>query len=132
MRTRPLALAALIALTAACRGAAPTPVPVSSHGPNSPITSEEIERSHAIDLLTAVQSLRPQWLNRRYSQTVNGDAGITVYVNDYRWGTLRDLRAIPARTATVVQFLSAAQAQYKYGVGNIHGAIAVSTVDPNQ
>ena len=84
-----------------------------------------------MDLLTAVQSLRPQWLHRRYSQTVNGDAGITVYLNDYRWGSLGDLRTIPARSATLVQFLSAGQAQYKYGVGNIHGAISVTTASPN-
>lgn len=127
MRTRSAALCALLVLAAGCHGASPTPVPVAPHGPNSPITAEEIERSHAADLLTAVQSLRPQWLTRRYSQTVNGDAGITVYVNDYRWGSLGDLRSIPARNATRVQFLSAAQAQYRYGVGNMHGAIAVTT-----
>jgi hypothetical protein len=127
MRLFPAALTAVLVITAGCRGVAPTPVPVTRSGPNAPITAEEIERSHATDLLTAVQSLRPHWLQRRYSQTVSGDAGITVYLNDYRLGSLRDLRTIPAGTATLVQFLSAAQAQYRYGVGNMHGAIAVTT-----
>jgi hypothetical protein len=125
MRLSPLLLAALLA-SSACTGA-PQPPRAAPTGPNAPITEEELERSQAPDLYTAVRSLRPQWLTRFHAATLTQTSGITVYVNDYRYGGLKDLQNIPSNSATSVTFLSAAQAQYRYGVGNMHGAIAVVT-----
>jgi len=128
MRFSPLILAATLAASA-CTGAGRPPSAAPS-GPNAPITEEELERSRAPDLLTAVRSLRPQWLTRFHSQTVPEARGISVYVNDYRYGVIRDLQYIPSSTAVSVTWLTPGQAQYKYGVGNMNGAISVITTAP--
>lgn len=128
MRFSPLILAAALAASG-CTGAGrpPSAAPV---GPNSPITEDELERSRAPDLLTAVRSLRPQWLTRFHANTVTDSRGISVYVNDYRYGGIADLQYIASSSAVSVTWLSPGQAQYKYGVGNMHGAIAVVTTSP--
>lgn len=120
--------AALLVLLAAsaCRGGhGPTPTLEPRPGPNSPITEEEIERAHSPDLLTLVRARRPQWLNRKRDLTVRGDDEITVYLNDTRVGGLRELRTMPTVGVQLVSWLTPAQAQYRYGVGNVNGAIVI-------
>jgi hypothetical protein len=51
----------------------------------------------------------------------------TVYFNNARMGGSEALRSIPLASIQSVRFLSPAQANLRWGVGNSHGAIVIST-----
>jgi hypothetical protein len=128
MRFYPVALLAVLAVSpAACGGTGAAPTATPRHSANSAISREELDRAQAADLFSALQSLRPHWLNRQHAQTVNGGDGINVYVNGYKVGGLEELRHMSSADAATVAYLSPAQAQARFGVGNLNGAILVTS-----
>ena len=91
------------------------------------ILPDELGRNPGTDLLGTIQSLRPLWLHKRGPISINSECDILVYVDNMRFGTVPSLRAIDVSTVEWLQFLSAAQAQARFGVGHPHGAILVFT-----
>lgn len=113
-------------------------------GEQEVITLEEIQAASASNLFELVQRLHPEWLRERGSQSfsegdkVQGGQGeatsvtpglptILVYQDNARLGGVEALRTIPIADAGTVQFLNAAQATYRFGIGHAHGVILVTT-----
>ncbi len=112
-------------------------------GEQEVISQEEIETANASNLFELVQRLHPEWLRERGAQSfsegdkVQGDIQgttvtrglptILVYQDNARLGGVEALRAIPIADAGSVQFLNAAQATYRFGIGHAHGVILVTT-----
>ena len=90
------------------------------------ITHEEIENSHQPTLFDVVRALRPNWL-RTTPATVrsDADAGISVYLDNQRAGSIDILQQMPSTSAASMHFYSASDAQSRFGLGNLHGVIQV-------
>lgn len=93
------------------------------------ITADEIQKAGSGNVYQLVQSLRPAWLIKHGTLSMNGSDEIIAYVGRSKLGTVDALRDIAAAAVTSVQFLDAAAANYRFGQGHPHGAIVVST-DP--
>ena len=90
------------------------------------ITLEEIENSHQPTLFDVVRALRPNWL-RATPTALRGDAdaGIAVYLDSQRAGSIDVLRQTPSTSASALRFYSASEAQSRFGLGNLHGVIQI-------
>lgn len=91
----------------------------------SVLTRAEIVEANQMTAMDLVRSERPQWLNRRGSRTVGGDTDIVIYLDGTRLGGPDALRDIPAITVERMRFYSEREAQFKWGIGHLHGAIEV-------
>lgn len=121
-RTGLLALALTLAL-GACAAA-----PGAGARNLNVLTREEIAAGGHMTALQVVEAERPQWLFRRGSRTMSGDTDIVVYLDGSRLGGPEVLADIPAITVERMRFYSEREAQFKWGVGHLHGAIEVITV----
>jgi hypothetical protein len=130
MSTRAAILVAVLPLALACASAGGS---ASSSGPRSDrnlITAEEIAGVSVSNLYDAVRLLRPEWLNQRPNPsaiTPGAESDIIVYMDRIRFGTPEQLRQFPPSVAVSVRFLSPSQAEGEFGVGNMRGAILVTT-----
>lgn len=108
------------------------------------IRVDEIRTSSARTALELVQTLRPQWLQRRGIQNPTetgrgeqvgdrgvrvtpGQGGIKVYLDNALLGEESALREIPTSTLGEVRWMDAAAATYRFGSGHTHGAIILTT-----
>ncbi|HEX6040246.1 hypothetical protein [Longimicrobium sp.] len=140
-----MAGAALVLLSACASAGTGT---AAGSGGRDLILSDEIARSGAADAYSLVQSVRPQWLRVRGDQgrgstvrvgttdPATGEAGVgqgsmapspNVYLNNARMGAADALRQIPLANVRYVRWFTPAQANLRWGAGNGHGAILVST-----
>ena len=120
-----LAILLTLALAAACAsgsagGGRPRRDP-------SAILPDELSRSQNTDLLSTVQALRPLWLHKRGPASINSEGEILVYVDNMRFGIAPSLRSINVSVVESLQFLTASEAQARFGIGHPHGAILVFT-----
>ena len=116
-------LSATVSLAAACASAGS---PHESGSNDATITLEDIESSHQPTLFDVVRALRPTWLRTAPSAIrSDADAGITVYLDSQRAGTLDVLRQMPSSSASALHFYSASEAQSRFGLGNLHGVIQI-------
>lgn len=99
----------------------------ASHTENL-ISQSEIESSHQPTLFDVVRALRPSWL-RQAPATVRGgaDEGVTVYLDDQRAGGVDILRQLPSTAALSLRFFSPSEAQSRFGLGNLHGVIQITS-----
>ena len=119
---------ALLLLSSAC---APNGVSANRVGARTVILEEEILDSGARNAYDLVQIRRPQWLRVRGNQSMTNPSPETptVYFDNTRMGGSDALRSISLAAVQSIRFLSAAQANLRWGVGNSHGAIVISTED---
>jgi hypothetical protein len=94
------------------------------------VTREEIEKSaqSALDLFTAVRSLRPHFLEpaRGIRTLGNGTVPPTaVYVDGRRETGLDALRSLPAMAAQEIRYLDPTKAAGEYGESAAGGAVVV-------
>lgn len=98
-----------------------------------PIRADELRRSSAADLLSAIRMLRPHFLSTRGRTSIqrSEETEPAVYVDDRPFGGLAMLRDIPLNTVIEVRYLSATQAQVRWGGdGHSAGGILVITGAP--
>src|SRR2546422_9473598 len=126
----PLTIAGLV-IASACSsgGAASTPDarPAPSQDRNL-LTQEELQRTSASNLFDAIRILRPQWL--RQSPTIirqGGEGSLLVYLDGVQFGDPSSLRQISLLVVQEARYLSASEAQARYGTQDLHGVIAVTT-----
>lgn len=114
---------ALVSFSAACASAGNSQ---KSGSNDATITLEEIESSHQPTLFDVVRALRPTWLRATpMGLRPESDAGITVYLDSQRAGTLDVLRQMPSTSASALRFYSASEAQSRFGLGNLRGVIQI-------
>jgi len=92
------------------------------------ILLDELQRTSASNLFDAIRILRPQWL--RQSPTIirqGGEGTLLVYLDGIQFGDPSSLRQISLLVVQEARFLSASEAQGRYGTQDLHGVIAVTT-----
>jgi hypothetical protein len=91
------------------------------------LSAEEIRTASASNLYDVIRSHRPEWLIKRGQTSINLEGDIVVYVDNVALGGPESLKSIDVQSVQVVRFLNASEAQMRYGVGHMHGAIVVTT-----
>jgi hypothetical protein len=92
------------------------------------ITSDEIERSHESNAYLLVQALRPNMLVTRGPTSINlQDPGVVVFLDNQRFGSVESLKTLQPANLSEVRYLSAADAQGRFGVGFPQGVILVTS-----
>jgi hypothetical protein len=91
------------------------------------LSAEEIRTSSASNLYDVIRSYRPEWLIKRGQTSINLEGDIVVYVDNVALGGPESLKSIDVQSVQHVRFLNASEAQMRYGVGHMHGAIVVTT-----
>ena len=123
-RSSLLMLAVPLLVAAGCAGSRPDRPAVESR---DVILRHQIGPDEAQTVYTVVERMRPHWLQKRGSNSINADGDIVVYLDHARLGGPETLRQILAAQVESVRFLDPGQAQYRYGAGHMHGAILVTT-----
>ena len=92
------------------------------------ITAEEIASRHFANAYDVVTTLRPNWLNRRGEQTMQGDPGeIQVHLNGIRAGGLNVLHETSLVNITAMEYVDPIAAAARWGLRYNRGAILIST-----
>lgn len=121
MKTRRFQIIALVVL-AGCASA--------SNGATrdrSVITREEIVEANEINALDLVRVYRPHWLRTRGSTSFVNEPEILLYIDGVRTGDVDMLADIATINIEEIHYYDARQAQFKFGVGHVQGAIEVIT-----
>lgn len=76
-----------------------------------------------------VSQYRSSWLRKRGAMSINNPAEIKVYLDGSGspYGTVESLRNIPATDVASIQHFDASAAQFRFGLGNVAGALLVTT-----
>ena len=125
MRHRSFLIALLVG-TAACAHSGTTR---QTRDPNM-ITQDEIARVTAANAYDAVQMLRPSFLRARGvpSAASGGMPDLAVvYLDGMKMGDISQLQRIPTVGIVSIRYLSAIEANQRYGRGHEGGAILVDT-----
>jgi len=88
--------------------------------------------SAPVDGLSAyevVQQYRSHWLRKRGASSINNPVPIKVYLDGTgsAYGSVESLRQIRAVNVASISYFDASEAQFRFGLGNIAGAILVET-----
>ena len=113
-------------LLSACAAKTPTQSAESSRSRNL-ITASELSGVDAVNVFTAVQLLRPEWLRSRGAMSFTEPQGSlpTVYVDNIRYGEVATLNAIPIAGVSEIRYISGPDATTRWGTGVIGGVIEV-------
>lgn len=117
-----VALTLGLAVAGACAPASTRPV-----GSSNVISQAELEKATQTNLLDLVKVLRPNWLEYRGNTSFTRPPEIAVYLNGTRIGGTDDLASLSPADVVELRHYNATQAQYRFGVGNVNGAIDVIT-----
>jgi hypothetical protein len=124
MRRQLLVSTVLVAL-GACTPSPYTGNPIPS---GDILLAPEIVQARVIDTYQAVSQLRPQFLKVREPLIpILGRKGLRVYLDDVELGGVDALRMIPIDQVTAIRYLSASDAQLRWGNDLPSGVILVST-----
>jgi hypothetical protein len=128
-------LVLMLALTAACGGSGASmggtaegrPAPRRS---STLVIADEIAQHGGHDLYEILRALRPGWFNTSPTRMTGGAVmvdAVAVYVDGRRLGTPVNLSEIPVSSVVQVRYYTASEAQGRFGLGNLQGAIDVIT-----
>lgn len=128
MWRRVLVIAAVL-FSSACAAASPSTRPVRSAG-RDVITAAEIVASRVTDVYQAVSQLRPEFLRKRTGVVISPYRvpQVIVYLDDLEFGTAESMRHIPLARVRQIRYLSATEADLRWGGQHPAGAIHVSTL----
>lgn len=121
MKKKLLLIAAVVALTGCASAGAGT------SRDQSVITRDEIVEANQMNALDLVQVHRPHWLRTRGSTSFTNEPAIVVYIDGVRSGGTDMLANVAAINIQEIRHYSAREAQFKFGVGHVQGAIEVIT-----
>lgn len=91
------------------------------------LTLEEIDKSPQSDAYALIRGLRPQWLRIRGANTFSDRNPIMIYVDGTRLGGPNVLNSIPTNTIEEIRYYGPSDAQLRFGLNNMNGAIAIRT-----
>lgn len=115
---------AVVSMACSSAGASNSSTPRADR---SQLTIEEITRTGSQDAFSAVQMLRPQWLTKRGTSSVNLTETIKVYLDGNLMGGPEFLRQIPTNSINNIRHLDGLEATQRYGLDHGVGAILVFT-----
>ena len=101
----------------------------SARGATNELGPAEIAAAGDRTTLDVVRQRRPQWLRLRGPTNAFVGDGVVVYVDGMRRGGVRALAQIQASSVARMRFYSAREAQTRWGMGHVNGAIEVVTRD---
>jgi hypothetical protein len=127
MRSSRLVTVALVLLVTAACASSTSSGRTSGRRDARVLTAEEIRASSASNMYDVIRSHRPEWLIKRGQTSINMEGDIVVYVDNVALGGPESLRSIDVQSVQSARFLNASEAQMRYGVGHMHGAIVVVT-----
>lgn len=115
--------------SSACAAASSSTRPVRSAG-RDVITAAEIVASRVTDVYQAVAQLRPEFLRKRSGVVIAPYRvpQVIVYLDDLEFGTAESMRHIPLARVRQIRYLSATEADLRWGGQHPAGAIHVSTL----
>lgn len=129
-----LAAGGLLRLGGECGNATPAlAMPTAPvNGMDRPITLEEITQSGVTgSVYDVVFALRRPWLNLRGVDGLSGDGDtMKLYLDNVRLGDVEQLRTMSVEHVLSITHYSGPDATYRWGAGNVHGAIEVRTAAP--
>ena len=130
---RAACLAATCAIAACASGGAGASSTSGPQRSRTQITAAEIKATNATTLYEVVERLHPEWLSSRGPKTLGGatgqiDTGVQVYIDTQAAGTVEVLRQFPITSAALLKYYSAADAQTRFGLGNLNGVIPIVQV----
>ncbi|MFB6272368.1 MAG: hypothetical protein ABEL51_05670 [Salinibacter sp.] len=107
----------------------------SSQTSNSGLSADKIvlsELSVSVEGLSAyevVQRYKTGWLRKRGPTSINNPVPIKVYLDgsSSAYGPVSSLQNIRAENVAAITHLNAREAHFRYGLGNVAGAIVVDT-----
>ncbi|MEX2582600.1 MAG: hypothetical protein WD766_04980 [Gemmatimonadota bacterium] len=123
---RPIGLLSLLVLLSfgGCSAAAAG----SGGGNPDVITADDLSELSSTNLYEAVQRLRPQWLRTRGISSFGGEPDpIMVYVDNVRYGEVRELTGFRIEAIEEVERIDATSATQRWGTGHAGGVLLVST-----
>jgi hypothetical protein len=108
----------------------PTPEARTARRQANVVTADEIKAQGATNLSDALRALRPTWFRVTPTRMTGGGVvadPISLFVDGRRVGTAANLNDIPINSVVAVRFYSASEAQGRFGMDNLSGAIEVTT-----
>lgn len=126
-----------IALASGCAssGAASSATPAnagSTRSDRTTITAEQIGKLSVSSLYDVVQRLHPEWLQARNTATISSpaispasDRDVQVFLGSQHLGSSDMLRQMNPSGVTMLRYYTAAEAQGRFGNGNLSGVIQV-------
>jgi hypothetical protein len=101
-------------------------------GTRNLITADELLEKNFNSVYEALETLRPFWLRARGpTRLTPGEASapsVSIYVDNVKLGTTNELKMMSVRNIRRASFLSAPEAQMRFGVGNENGAVVLETL----
>jgi outer membrane cobalamin receptor len=93
------------------------------------IEREEIEQSHASNVLDLVRGRRTAWLQRQHPSGFMDptSAALLVFVDGAQLDGVNELQQIAAANVERVEFLTPAQVEFRFGKPAMNGAISVTS-----
>lgn len=92
------------------------------------ITREEIAQSPEHSAYNVIRTLRPGMLTQRGNTSIaHQDPGIVVFLDGQRFGDISSLDGMEANTIEEIRYLTAAQAQARFGTGYPQGVILITS-----
>lgn len=135
-----LTLACTFSAAAACGGnaasgeapdnARPAPRAGGSMRTGNVVLAEDIQRHGGSNLYDVLRALRPAWFRTTPTRVTGRNIyvdPIIVYVDGRRMGTVSHLSEIPVSIVQLVRYYTASEAQGRFGLDNLQGAIEVVT-----
>jgi hypothetical protein len=119
-------IALLAVMVAACAGGGGAKSS-STRVDRNVLTLDELTRTGPQDVLTAVQALRPHWLSKRGTSTLNQRETIKVYLDGNLMGSPEYLRQITTHSIRSIRHLDGIEATQRFGLDHGQGAILVFT-----
>ena len=134
---RRLFLTVLTTFAAACAGAA-TSGGSTPRRDSSVITAEDMTKVQATNLYDVVRRLHPEWLNQRTAATVGSlnnaapaqPIDVQIFIDSQHVGTSETLKQLVVSTTSSLKYYTAAEAQTRFGAGNLNGVIQVIMTKP--
>jgi len=114
--------------TAALAGCTPAPFNGSPAPGRDVLFAPEIVQSRVLDTYQAVTQLRPEFLKMRepYLRSPRSNS-LRVFLDEIDIGGVDALRSIPIDQVTAIRYVSATDAQFRWGGDHPQGVILVST-----
>ena len=108
-------------------GPAAAPAPAKRKRNPTLITTEEIQESSATTAYEVVSRLRPAWLRKRGTSSLNREGTILVYRDGLRMGSPEALRQLNVSDIASITYMDGREATQRFGTDHGNGVIAVTT-----